>query len=263
MSNVIKKNYIFYNESEKMIINSDSRMGSFVPLSLQRIEHDMPENSELEDSPLTEQSIHPEPEQELEGAYLEAAEEIIGSANENAALILEEAQRQAELIKENAYQEAQKAGYENGMSMAKLEIKQLEQELEEKILEVETNYQMELEQLEPKFAELTIQLVQKITGILVEDKQDIITYLIAAGMRNMKGPKKIVVRVSKEDAFIVNQNKNKFAELLEQDVILDVVEDSSLKTNECFIEAEDRIMDVSLPVQLENLSKDLRLLANS
>ena len=51
--------------------------------------------------------------------------------------------------------------------------------------------------------------------------------------------------------------------LLSEDSSLEIIEDSTLSRNQCFIETEDRLLDVSLDVQLKNLSEHFKMLAST
>ena len=96
-----------------------------------------------------------------------------------------------------------------------------------------------------------------------EDKKDLILYLISRTLKPIRGPKQFLIRVSEEDASIVSQHKETLTDLLSDDCTLEIFEDPTLSKNQCFIETEDRLLDVSLDVQLKNLSEHLKMLANA
>ena len=153
------------------------------------------------------------------------------------------------------------------MTMAEMMLRQIGlktvpySEEQKKLLEEE--YQKNAKLLEPQFADLTMKLVEKLTGVVAEDKKDLILYLISKTLKPIRGPKQFLIRVSEEDAPVVTQNKDALISLLAEDCTLEIFEDATLHKNQCFIETEDRLLDVSLDVQLKSLSEHLKMLANA
>lgn len=257
MSNLIKGNYIHYSQTDRVIIDSNPT-NDFSPLSFAKVEEEV-----------LEEELHEETE-EVEAESIPDLEEV----NQYAETIIKEAQAQAEEIissaKANALQimeEARDQGREEGFNsgIADLEVKreEMNQELAETAKKMEQEWEKRAKQLEPQFADLTMKLVEKLTGIVAEDKKDLILYLISTALKPIRGPKQFYIRISKDDAAIVAQKKEELAELLSVDASLEIIEDSTLNKNQCFIETEDRLLDVSLDVQLKNLSDHLKMLANA
>ena len=72
-----------------------------------------------------------------------------------------------------------------------------------------------------------------------------------------------MLKVSKSDyPFIL-----KYKEVLDKSIIgeaeINIVEDNSLLKNQCLIETDGGVFDCSLDVQLDNLTKMLRILSRS
>ena len=114
--------------------------------------------------------------------------------------------------------------------------------------------------LESRFADILIGLITKITGVVCEDKKDVIIYLIDNALHNVSKSKEITIRVSKNDIMMVESEKDKFLSGLSDDVSFDIVEDDSLSDNQCIIETESGVIDCSLDAQLDNLKEQLRLI---
>jgi flagellar assembly protein FliH len=115
-------------------------------------------------------------------------------------------------------------------------------------------------QVEPKAAGIIADLIQKMTGILVDEKKEVILYLIEKAMKNKDKSNEYTVKVSKEDYETVMSGRELLLEAIGRDTVLNVSEDSSLKKNQCFIETDLRIINCSLDVQLNNLVTDLKLI---
>lgn len=114
--------------------------------------------------------------------------------------------------------------------------------------------------MEPFFADLTVNLLEKITGILCQDNKEIILHLIERAVHNLEKPKQINLRISKEDMANVSMHKAQLKEAAEGVDEFDIVEDSSLAANQCIIETENKIIDCSLDVQLQSLRDQIRML---
>lgn len=191
------------------------------------------------------------------------AENIIMEARATAEEIISSAKAEALEILSEAREQGMQQGYESGLGLLEEKKIEMDEELREQLARQEEECEKRAKQLEPKFADLTIKLVEKLTGFVAEDKKDLILYLISKTLKPIRGPKQFLIRVSEEDAPIVSQQKESLQAMLSEDCTLEIFEDSTLQKNQCFIETEDRLLDVSLDVQLKNLSEHLKMLANA
>lgn len=259
MSNLIKGNYIRFSQSDRVIINSQFPIEQFDSLSFARVEEDKTLVEEKEEVTLEaeEESI---PDLEEINHY---AESIIMEARAEADKILESAKAEALEVMANAREQGEEEGYQSGLSQIEEKKRQMDQELQAQLEKQQEEYERTIKQLEPQFVDLTMKLVEKITGVVVEDKKDLVMYLLSRTLKPIRGPKQFLIRVSEEDAPIVSQHKETLTELLSDDCTLEIFEDPTLNKNQCFIETEDRLLDVSLDVQLKNLSEHLKVLANA
>lgn len=261
MSNLIKGNYIRFSQSDRIIIDSNFPTEQFNPLSFTKVEEDktLEEDSEetIEAIAAEEESI---PDLEEVNHY---AENIIMEARAEADKIISSAKAEALEVMKNAREQGEAEGYESGLAQIEQKKQQMDQELKLQLEKQQEECERNVKLLEPQFADLTIKLVEKLTGIVVEDKKDLILYLISKTLKPIRGPKQFLIRVSEEDAPVVTQQKETLMALLSDDCTLEIFEDSTLGKNQCFIETEDRLLDVSLDVQLKNLSEHLKMLANA
>lgn len=258
MSNLIKGNYIHYSQSDRIVIDSNVKADNFNPLSFAKAE-------EVQEPALEEQNELVEEQEPIPDLkeIKDYAESIIKEARSEAEEILSSAKAEALEILKTAREQGQAEGYESGLAEIEEKKAQMEQELKTRLEEQDEECRKRVKQLEPQFADLTVKLVEKLTGVITEDKKDLIIYLISSALSPIRGPKQFLIRVSKEDAPIVTQQKEELAKILSEDSMLEILEDPTLSKNQCFIETEDRLLDVSLDVQLKNLSEHLKLLANA
>lgn len=274
MSNLIKSVYFNVQQEEKRVIDSDSHIKEFIP-ELQTKE------DELNFIPL---SLGIETMQDVVDGYLSSSDsmnddiltgddsampseedrqtalQLIENAKQEAEDILQEAREHTEEIKNQAYEEGKELGYADGLAAAKEEMEEIEQELVKKEAQMVKDYQQQLESLEPAFVDVMVKLIQKVTGILVEDKKDILLYLIDRSIRQLEKPKSILLRISKEDMVMVISHIDKLKEAVAEGVEFDVVEEVTLTKNQCIIETDQKMFDCSLDAQIENLVEQLKLL---
>lgn len=187
---------------------------------------------------------------------------IIDNARQQANRILEAAYSEAEKNKSDAYAEAKNKGYEEGLKQGKLDIQKQINELKNKARQQDEEFEAYLADLEPKMVEIMSSLIEKITGVIVEDKQEVILYLVEKAFRNTDKADSFIIRVSKDDYEFLSSKREYIISSIGREVHLDIIEDMEFHKNQCQIETELRVIDCSLDVQLRNLISDLRLMCS-
>lgn len=278
MSNLIKSVYFNVDPSRVRVIDSDERVEEYIPTiyespKQQAEEFAFPsfeEGTREDGEPLTFEDGMPSvismqdvvqgEKEKLEQQVLEEQKEAIAQAREEAEQIVKKARQDAEAIRE----EASRLGIEDGRLIGRQEA---EQELIERRGELEQEFGMKLEELdnqmrnlEPTFANLVISLVRKLTGVVCEDKKDVILYLIGNAIRNKEKTTKMLIRVSRQDMARVSSKKATFKMLAGEVEDFGIVEDESLTENQCIIELDNKIIDCSLDAQLQNLEEHVKML---
>ncbi len=191
----------------------------------------------------------------------EKAAKILEDAKAEAQSILNQAKKTAEALKNEAFSAAQKKGYEEGMLQARKEAEKLKAEYEAKARSLKEEYERMAYSMEPQIADIIAALVEKITGIVIEDREEVILYLVDKTLKNLEKCDEYTVRVSKEDFEFVSMRKNLLLAAIGREVPLYIVEDINLKKNQCLVETEYKVINCSLDVQLNNLIQDLKLIA--
>lgn len=256
LSNVIKAYSVRYDEEAKKTIDTHFKLDK---------EIEAKQSSAVLKTEIQEEFVEglnaiviealPTPEETSE-----KASKIIEEANEEAKILLEKAQKEAEQVKKDAFAAAQKKGYEEGNLKAKQETQRLAAEYDEKAVKLQKEYEDMALSLEPVMAEIISDLVQKITGIIVEDKEEVILYLINKSIKNFEKCDDYTIKVSKDDFDYVSSKKDAILKAIGREVHLNVVEDDNLTDNQCLIETDMRAINCSLDVQLNNLITDLKLI---
>lgn len=189
-----------------------------------------------------------------------------------ADIILEQARAQGEQVKTKAklaaeaekfeiFETAKKEGYEEGQALLQQELARLQEEYAEKERALMAEYEQKTSELEPKAAEVVIQLLDGLTGVLLESRRGILTYLVSKALTEAERSESFIIKVSKEDAEEVRAAAGDLRALFDREVTLEVIQDVLLKKGECMIETDSNIIDCSLGTQLEGLKEDIRLLS--
>lgn len=195
-----------------------------------------------------------------EEEQMKRAGAIIEKAKKEAAKILEDAKEEAQTLKANTIEEARTQGYEEGKKKGSTEIEQIKRSLLEQKEVLKKEYDEMLVQTSQQVTELMISLISKLTGIFVEDKTDIILYLVEKALLDDESMDDYTIRVSREDLDVLSSKKEYIEGIIGKDV--QILVDTGLNKNQCLIETENKVINCSLDVQLSNLITDLKLLSS-
>jgi flagellar assembly protein FliH len=271
LSNLIKSRYVYVKEEEKKIIDSNSRIEELrslyaAKIKISDINLKEAESDEKSSGGFVEglqfQVIETVDETcEIPEAVLEDPEQIIKDAKLEAERILERARATAKEESTRILEEAMKKGYEEGYKKAMSEGDILTKELKDKADQMDAEFTHAVQNLEPEFAEIVALLVQNITGIYTEDKQDIILYLLHKAMIHADNSREFHIKVSSEDYELVLSDRESLLNIISKGCVLEIGVDKSLEKNQCLIETDNGIIDCSLDVELNALKQDLKLLS--
>lgn len=200
------------------------------------------------------------------------SEEILAAANEEAERILEEARQMAEGIVNKANEEteaikndAAQSGYNDGCIKAEAKIEEMRQELDneynQRKEELEREYEEKKANIEPELVDILTDVFKKVTLTVAEDNQEIIMHLINGVMRNADSSHNFIIKVSPDDYKFLINNQGKLYVAMSKEVNIDILEDPTMKRNECIIETDTGVFNCGLDIELDNLIKDLKLLS--
>ncbi len=273
-SNIVKWNYINFEKEEKHVINSDSRLellGIAKELSKAASDKESLKISEggfregifaenvriVEEEPL---EIVDEELEEQKMELLKEAEAVLASAREEAEQILEAARAEAESIKDSAYSFGKNDGYKDGLAAGQKELITLEMQLKEQAKEWEEEYNQKLLEAEPRFVDIMISLIEKITGVVVENKREVILHLVHNAMQQIGRSERYVIHCSLDDYSLLEGEKERICNAVGLSAGIEILEEPEYVKNQCIIEADSTIIDCSLDIQLKNLIENLKLL---
>ncbi len=277
MSNLIKSVYFTnVNEGEKCVIDSDSRIEEYIPgiYTQSGIDDENFSFRQLSDiaedadagftgglNVISMDEVMDEERQKISEETSVMSMEVLNEARAQADEIIAEANRAAENIRNQAYD----TGFAQGIEEGKRQGAVL---LEEKRAALAQDYNRRLKlleeqekELEPHFASIIAGLVEKLTGVICENKKDVIVHLINKALKNLEKTSRIVLRVSKEDIAVVSSKRGEIMKYIREGTEFEIVEDAGLMLNQCIIETDNRIIDCSLDAQLDNLREHIKMLA--
>jgi len=191
-------------------------------------------------------------------------EEMMGHLQEEIDQMRSEAvadiQAELDTLRMQAREEGQKAGYDQGFAQGHAEAMAILEEEKARLKEMEKEYDLNIQAVEPLFVDKLTSIYQHIFQVDLSEHRDIILHLIDTTIHSIETGKNFIIRVSKDDIGFVTMQKSKLLGGLNE-VTAEIVEDATLQKNECLIETEGGIFDCSLDVELEALSKKLKLLS--
>lgn len=193
-------------------------------------------------------------------------QELLDEAKDQADAMLEQARQEAEALKNHAYEEAlakgREKGYNEGYQEAEALKTKLIREFQEKEEQLTRFYQEKIEELEPSLVDVLTDVYEHIFQVNFSDNRDVVIHLLKNTLRKTEGCSEYLIHVSRDDLAFVSMQKQA---LLEAGGVVnanfDIIEDVTLKKNQCLIETENGIFDCSLGVELKELKKQLLLLS--
>jgi len=189
-------------------------------------------------------------------------EELIAQAKEEIEIMRANAMTELDALRFNTIETAHAHGYEEGRKEAMRELEAARQELEQERMQLHAMYEQQIDELEPMFVRTLTGIYEKVFECGLDNQQEIIVNLLRNTMKKLDGCKNFLVHVSSADYLYVKEHKNELlSDSSQEGTVIDVVEDSMMRENECTIETMNGIYDCGLGTQLCELRKRLTLLS--
>ena len=279
-NNLLKSRYVMVESPERRVIDSNQQVADRIQELAAELEDESVDADGFSlglNAEKVELLVHDDEDEEGDtepSSVIPAAStaELLASAQADADEIIEEAQAEAEQIVSSANVEAEQIralaekeghekGYNEGYQAGMSEVETMRNEVMAKEKQLQDEYEKKLEELEPMFIDTLTDIYEHIFHVRFGDTKNVIFYLIQDAVRKVEGNSNFIIHVSKEDyGFVSMQKKELLAGASAADGA-EIVEDMTLKPNECFIETGGGIFDCSLETQLAGLKRELRLLS--
>ena len=174
-------------------------------------------------------------------------EELIAQAQEEIEIMRANAMSELEAIRMDTIQSAQAQGYEEGRRQAMQEMEVMRQDIEVERMRLQTFYEQQIDELEPLFIKTLTGIYEKIFEVGLDNQQEIIVNLLRNTMKKLDGCKNFLVHVSAADYQYVKEHKEELlSDSSQEGTVIDIVEDSMIRENECTIETINGIYDCGI-----------------
>ena len=189
-------------------------------------------------------------------------EELIEQAKAEIETMKNLASQEIETQRQQVLQDAQRTGFEEGFSQAQKQNEEVLAKLEAERKRLEDEYEQRVAQLEPAFVQALTGIYEKIFEIELSSYKELVVAMLRNTMKKIEGGKNFLVHVSKEDyPYVRDHREELFSDAIREGTMVDVIEDATLRENECTIETDNGIFDCGLGTQMEGLRKRLILLS--
>lgn len=243
-------------------LSAEQMEGLFADGESESDSEDAPRSNVIKANPTQGSASAAENAERLIADARQTAEELVEQARAEAEKLLADARAQAQAERENVIASAKEQGYRDGVIRAESEYSVKERELQEQRKAMEAEYDALLDSLEPQFIDAITDVYEHLFHVEFASYREILVYLIQAAVRKIEG-RDLLVHVSAEDYPYVNMEKKELiAALSSPGATLELVEDNTLRHNECMIETEGGIFDCGLGTQLAELKQKLKLLSH-
>lgn len=265
MANLVKFNCVIREEDQRVIDSDEIIAEKLRALSnvAEYVEGDNydDEFSENLTNDKVERLLEDKEEASLKRA-MEEREQLLINAKAEANYIIETARKEAESMKIQIFARSEKEGYEEGFDKGMKQVDSMRLELKEKRKALESEYKKQVEELEPLMIDALIDIFENAFSIQFAEKKDFILHLLQSAFSKIENSKDYLIRVSREDYPMLQDNKEVIREELPRSATVEVVEDLTLVKNQCLIETDGGVFDCSLDTQMDSLIRDLRMLAS-
>ena len=271
--NLIKANQFVLKEKEPIVVDTNELVAKRISLIFPELGEGRPQGFQ---SGLNAPEVDPLfMDMEGEGQFLDyeempaepeytgpTPEELIAEAQAEIDEMRKEAEKNISYLKKHSMEEGRQQGYEDGMRQALVELEEAKKELQMQAKAMEQQYQNLISELEPKFIQTLTGIYEEIFKVDLKDYKNILIHVIANTIRQTEGTKDFLVHISKSDYEKVLSQKESLMSMLPSQVItMELIEDATLRENECMIETGSGIYDCGIGTQLEELTRKLRLLS--
>lgn len=206
----------------------------------------------------------------------QANENSLNEAKVQAELLLQAAKAQADEIIQNAnvaateiFENAKSEGFEQGlvegnseaMKRADEYLLNLQREQDELVQKFDEEKNIFLKDAEEKIIDISCMLIEKMTGVLVENYKSVMLHMINSALNEEEASNKLIIKVPSESYLYISDNKERLLGATNPSILMEIYEDMKLKPGQCIIETDNGIVDLSMDIQVKNLITAIKILS--
>ena len=266
---MIKPQYVVSQQSKARLIDSNVKIEALQKeVERKEIERKTMEaqNSEADfiDGIEMQHVVYADPQITIETAQVKS-NQILEDAQRQANTMIDEARHEKEQIYDQAFQEAKKDGYRDGYRdgtlSAQLEYDEKVVEWEQKIKQIQDEYEEKQNQMEPLIVDTFLDVFEKVFKIQITDKREIILSLIKKSILHIDNTKDFRIFLNRTQLDYLNENFQRFQQELGQGKTVDCFSDDSLLDEQCRIETDFGTYHCGFDTYFKNLVKEIKTLS--
>ncbi len=286
LSNLVKSAFVTEKDDESRVIDSNEMVAERLRVLTEQMEAQLQADGEDYSDEFIE-GLDPEQVEELladrekgsqESADAQArieeaqaelerlsqqADEVIADAKSQADSIIAQANEEAKQIEETARSQGHDEGYQAGYDEGMRKVREAEESLEARKAELESEYEKKFAEMEPQLMDALCSVYREVFGVDMTGRSDTVVFLLRKAMQFIEGGTNFLVHVSSDDYAYASEHKEELRSLVGPAGTLELIEDHTLSQGQSYIETESGIFDCSFGVEMELLSKELKLLSRS
>lgn len=192
----------------------------------------------------------------------EQIEGMVADAQAQAQQIVADAQAQAQQIMDDAAAQGRAQGYDEGYAQGVNEAEAVKAQAEQEREALESEYQQLVDEMEPQLVDAIADIFEHVFNIDFRDDKNIVLHLLQTTLSRVEPGNNMIVHVSAMDYDMVMDERTRLEEAVTTpNASLEIIEDPTLKENECMVETDGGVFDCSIGVELEELTRKLKLLS--
>ena len=253
---LIKNRYIVEEKDSKKVLNFDYVLPEIIEEDIEEdfFEEVYDESFNQEEIPLSEDEIKAEIEEKLIREIEDERNRILSIAEDNAESLKKEAEK---IGYEEGYNLAFDKGYKEGLDMAKKDMEGAKANALDLINQAETMVKDYIRENEKNILELAVDMAESIVEFSLDEYPEAIL--------NMVRP--VILEYSKKEKITISCNEFRYEELkLEVEELRDlypdtkffIFKDNNLDKNDCIVECEDQLIDLSIKNQLDSIINTIK-----
>ena len=211
-----------------------------------------------------QQVTYLDPQMTIEAATMKS-NQILEDAQKQANTLIDEARHEKEQLYDQVFQEAKKDGYRDGYRdgtlSAQLEYEEKVMEWEQKIKQIQDEYEEKQNQMEPLIVDTFLEVFEKVFEIQITDKRDIILSLIKKSILHIDNTKDFRIFLNRTQLDYLNENFQQFQQELGQGKTINCFSDDSLLDEQCRIETDFGTYHCGFDSYFKNLVKEIKTLS--
>ncbi len=223
--------------------------------------------------PVNLQALAEEAEEELrislEKEEVESREVILEKAREEAALIIKEAEYEAARIIEEAvaeagnskkaiFEEAWQKGYDEGNQSAKEQYEGIICEADSIRDSAREEHDQVLAGMETEIIALVNEVARKVIGNELATSPDTVIHLARQAIDMCSNKNDVVLKVAPEDYEYIEENGDRFKEIIPCSADVAVKQDFSLEPGACIVDTPFGSVDAGVGTRLQKIEEDFR-----